>query len=273
MRSMKTILLAVIMVAATQAMAAFEELEIGISAQAMGGTGAVLYGQGAVLWNPAAIAGTQGIAVTASGRLPFTSMDFATFGLDGAFPVTRSWSGGVSLRYFGGELYNEQAVALTMAGMLTEDMSFGIQPVICSASIADGVTEYGSATAFAVNAGFQVRMYTRWMLAASVRNPFQARLGTSGEYLQRRIDAGIRYEPAPGMTTALTLSRDFRGLRLHVGQRLPLGPFSLMAGVQSNPVTVSGGFSAEAGGIGLEYAVVTHSELDLTHQAGVTYVF
>jgi len=273
MRKMNVALAVVLALTAGQAIAAFEELEIGIPAQAMGGTGVVLFGPGAVLWNPAAIAGTDGVTLTASGRLPFTNMDFGTFGLDGAFAVSESWAGGVSLRYFGSDLYNEQMAALTMAGMLTEDMSFGIQPVICRAVIADGVTEYGSATAFAVNAGFQVRMYTRWMVAASIRNPFQARLGNSEDYLPRRIDAGLRYEPAPGMKTAFTLSRDFRGLRLHLGQRLPLGPVSLMAGVQSNPVTISGGFEAQVGGIGLEYAVVTHTQLDPSHQAGVTYDF
>jgi len=58
-----------------------------------------------------------------------------------------------------------------------------------------------------------------------------------------------------------------------VGQSLPLGPVSLMAGVQSNPVAISGGFEASVGGIGLQYAVVSHAQLDPSHQAGVTYVF
>ena len=258
---------------AGQAPAAFEELEIGVAAQAMGGTGVVLYGTDAVLFNPASIAGIGSASATVSGRLPFSNMDFGTYGADGALPLAGKWSAGVSLRYFGGDLYKEQMGAVTFAGMLTDDMSFGIQPVICRAEIADGVSEYGSATAFAVNAGFQVRMYARWLLAASIRNPFQARIGESAEYLKRRMDIGLRYEPASGMISALSFSRDFGGTRVHVGQALPLGPLTLMAGVQSGPVTMSGGFETSVGGVLLDYAVITHPQLDLTHQFGVTYDF
>jgi hypothetical protein len=271
---MKTkVLFLALLVLAGQATAAFEELEIGVASQAMGGTGVVLYGTGAVLFNPASIAGMEDMTVTLSGRLPFSSMDFGTYGADGALPLAGRWKAGLSLRYFGGDLYSEQMAAVTFAGMLTDDMSFGIQPVICRAEIADGVSEYGSASAFAVNAGFQVRMYDRWQLAASIRNPFQARIGESGEYLRRRMDIGLRYEPASGMISALVFSRDFGGTRVHVGQALPLGPLTLMAGVQSGPVTVSGGLETSVSGIGLGYAVITHPQLDLTHQFGVTYDF
>jgi hypothetical protein len=269
----KMALAAVLLILPAASLASFEELELGISAQAMGGAGVVLHGPGALLFNPASVAGAGVISVTAAGRLPFTNMDFATAGLDGAIPISETWAGALSLRHFGGELYTEQVAAVTMAGMLSEDMALGIQPMVCLASIADGVSEYGSATAISFNIGFQVMMYDRWMVAASVRNPFQARLGESGEHLQRRIDAGVSYEPANGMVSALVLSRDWNGLRIHVGQSLPLGPVSLMAGVQSNPVTLSGGMGVDLGGIRVEYAAITHPQLDLTHQAGVTYAF
>lgn len=273
MRMSSAVLFFALLILAGQSMAAFEELEIGVTSQAMGGTGVVLYGADMALFNPAAIAEINNRTVTASSRLPFTNMDLVTYGIDGAFQISSKWNAGVNLRYFGGDLYNEQMAAVTLAGMLTNDMSFGLQPVICRASIADGVSEYGSATAMAVNMGFQVRMYRRWLLAASIRNPFQARLGESGEYLKRRIDAGLRYEPATGMISALTFSRDFNGMRIHVGQSLPLGLVTILAGVQSNPVSISGGLDTYVSGIALKYAVITHPQLDLTHQFGVTYDF
>lgn len=273
MRTNTTALLLFLLILAGQATAAFDELEIGVSSQAMGGTGVVLSGLEAVLFNPASIAGIEGTSATLSGRLPFSNLDFGTYGADGATHLSGRWSVGASLRYFGGDLYSEQMGALTFAGKLTEDMYFGIQPAFCRAEIADGVSEYGSATAVAVNAGFQVWMYDRWLLAASIRNPFQARLGESGEYLKRRIDAGLRYEPTSGMVSALTFSRDFNGTRMHVGQALPLGPLTLMAGVQSSPVSISGGMATSLQGIRVDYAVITHPQLDLTHQFGVTYDF
>lgn len=273
----KTVTLVTALLAAVlftgQAWAGFEELEIGITSQAMGGTGVVLPGLDAVLFNPASVGGSTVASVIVSGRMPFTNLDFGTYGFDCAFPINSAWTTAVSLRYFGGELYSEQTGSVTIAGKLSKDMSFGIQPVFCRAAFADGVSSYGSGTAIAVNMGFQVSMYDRWMIAASLRNPFEARLGESSEHLQRRIDGGVRYEPASGMISALTLSRDFNGLRIHVGQALPLGDITLMAGVQSNPMTVSGGLSASVSGIVFQYAVQTHSQLPLSHQAGVIYAF
>jgi len=64
MRKMNVALVVVLVLTAGQVIAAFEELEIGIAAQAMGGTGVVLFGPGAVLWNPAAIAGTDGVTLS-----------------------------------------------------------------------------------------------------------------------------------------------------------------------------------------------------------------
>ena len=273
MRKKPAVILFALLILAGQSWAAFEELEIGVASQAMGGTGVVLFGAEMALFNPAAVAGASDRTLTISGRLPFSKIDFGTYGIDGVIHLSERWSAGVNLRYFGGDLYNEQMAAVTLAGMLTDDMSFGLQPVIYRASIADGVSEYGSATSMAVNMGFQVRMYNRWLLAASLRNPFQARLGESGEYLRRRIDVGLRYEPATSMISALTFSRDFNGMRIHVGQSLPLGFVTILAGVQSNPVTISGGLDAAIGDIVFKYAVITHPQLDLTHQFGVTYDF
>ncbi|MBD3368879.1 hypothetical protein GF402_00760 [Candidatus Fermentibacteria bacterium] len=256
-----------------KAHAAFEELQIGVSSQAMGGTGVVATGLGSVMWNPAGISGGEYGEVGLESRLPFSKLDFATHGLDVSHPLGGSVMGAASLRYFGSDLYSEQVLALTAAALLSKDMSVGIQPLICRAQIADGVGSYGSATTVAWNLGFQVRMYSRWMLAASVRNPFQARLGESSDYLQRRMDAGLSYEPQTGLCSRVTVSRDFGGTRVHVGQSLPLGPLSLMAGVQSNPTTATGGLGVTVSGIRFEYAVQSHPELDLTHQAGVTYGF
>lgn len=262
-----------VLMLSTVSSGSFEELETGITAQAMGGTGVVSSGVGALFWNPASIAGSENAVVSISTRLPWTNFDFATVGLDGVVPVSDSWTIGGTVRYFGGSLYSEQVLALTAAGKLTKDMAFGIQPMYCRAAIEDGVSTYGSGDVIAFNTGFQVRMYSRWMIAAAVRNPFQARIGEGGEYLSRKIDVGVSYEPSPGLVTALTLSRDFRGTRLHAGQSLPLGALRLMAGVQNSPTMVTGGFAVEISGMVIEYAVQTHPQLDLTHQMGVIYGF
>jgi len=255
------------------ASAAFEELELGVSDQAMGGTGVLGTGPGSALFNPASVALTEGIEASAAGRLPFTLADFATTGADVSAPLSGNWRASAGARFFGFSGYGEQLAYATIAGRLTREMSFGIQPVFGHVGIGDGVSEYGSATVFSVNAGFLVDIYDRWQVAASVRNPFESRLGESGEKMQRRLDIGVGYEPSPGMVSRLALSRDYRGMRILAGQALPLGPLTLMAGVKSAPAQICAGFAVRVSGIGFEYAVETHPALDPTHSAGVCYAF
>lgn len=253
--------------------ASFEEIEMGIPAMAMGGTGVVLPGLSGILWNPASITSMNSAGVIISGKMPYTNFDFATAGVDGGAPITQNWVLAGSARMFGGELYSEQIVAATVAGNLSRDFSFGLQPVLSRVSISDGVSSYGSSMAFSVNMGFRVVMYDRWAFAAALKNPFESRIGNSEEYMHRQMDAGIAYEPSDGLFTAFALSRDFRGTRVKVGGALPLGPLTVYAGAMSGPAVFTGGFSADVKRITASYSVQTHPELDLSHAIGVTYAF
>jgi hypothetical protein len=270
---MKILSAAVLLCLAFPLYGAFEDMELGIPAMAMGGTGVVSDGLAGVLWNPAAAAGITGPCLSISGRLPYTHFDFTTAGVDGGGAITEKWNLAGSARWFGGDLYNEQMIAATIAGRLTGDFSFGLQPVVSRVAIKDGVSSYGSATAFSVNTGFMVTVYDRWRMGASVRNPFESRIGNAEEFMHRQMDAGVSYEPSDGMLTSFALSRDFRGTRVRVGGALPLGPLTIYAGAMSGPAVLTGGFSLRAAGIEAAYSVQTHPELDPSHAIGVTHAF
>ncbi len=262
-----------LLVLAAHGHAAFEDLELGVADQAMGGTGVCGTGLSSVMSNPAALAREEGPAVCAASRLPFSLFDFATHGLDGSLALASGLTGSLSLRMFGFEDYSEKLAAVTVAGRLGRGMSFGIQPVVAVVDIADGQSSYGSAAAWAVNAGLQAEVYSRWMLSASARNVFDARIGESGERFESRLDIGLAYRPSAGLESRVALSRDYRGTRIRFGQSVPVGPVSLMAGVKSSPASFTGGIAVEVEGIRLSYAVETHPDLELTHQAGVGYAF
>lgn len=270
---MRAITSAALLLLAIPALGAFEEMEMGIPAMAMGGTGVVFGGIGGVFWNPASAAVMDQSVVTVSGKLPYTNFDFTTAGIDGGTSLSENWNLAGSARWFGGDLYSEQILAVTAAGKLSRDFSVGIQPVISRVAIDDGVSSYGSASAFSINAGFRIDMYDRWVFAAALKNPFESRIGDSEEYMHRQMDAGVSYEPADGFTTAFALSRDFRGTRVRVGGALPLGPLTLYAGAMSGPAVLTGGFTASVQGIEASYSVQTHPELSLSHAFGVTYGF
>jgi hypothetical protein len=260
-------------VAALPAAAAFEELELGVADLAMGGTGVLGAGPSSAGANPAALARIGGMEASAASRLPFSVADLATHGIDLAVPVSGSWAAGAGLRAFGFEEYREVTASATVAGRLGRGMWLGVQPVFGSVDIADGQSSYGSASGFSMNLGLQAEVYDRWMLAASVHNLFESRIGESGETFERRLDVGASFEASAGMISRVALSRDYRGMRVHAGQSLPLGPLTLMAGVRSSPACITGGASATISGVTVEYAVETHPDLDPTHQAGVRYAF
>lgn len=253
--------------------AAFEELELGTECRAMGGTGVVMPGMAGILWNPASVSFETRASATAAGRMPFSNPDFATAGADFVMPLPGGWTVGAGARLFGGDLYSEQVVQLTASCLLTEDFSVGIQPLFCRASISDGVSSYGSSWTADATFGLQARVFDRWSVGATLRNPFEARMWEGGEHLVSRMDIGVRYEPLPGMASAVALSRDFQSTVVRVGQSLPLGPLTLFAGARSGPAVLTGGFSANVSGVVFSYAVETHPQLNATHQAGVGYAF
>jgi hypothetical protein len=258
---------------ATAASAAFEELELGTECRAMGGTGVVTPGIAGILWNPASVSFETGVMAMAAGRMPYGITDFTTAGADVVLPLSQGWVVGGGARLFGGDLYSEQMVHVTASRLLTDDFAVGIQPRFCRVSISDGVSSYGSSWTADMTVGLQARVFDRWSLGASLRNPFEARIGESGEHLVSRMDIGVRYEPLPGLASAFAVSRDFQGTVIRVGQALPLGPLTLFAGVRSGPAVVTGGFSTDVSGVLFSYAVETHPQLNVTHQAGVGYAF
>ncbi len=258
---------------AAPARAAFEELELGVSDLAMGGSGVLGCGAASLFANPASIAGGEGSELVAAGRVPFSRFDFTTAGLDASLPMYGAWRAGASARFFGGSDYSEKLLAFTASGMLGRGLAVGIQPVLAQVSIGDGQSSYGSAGAFSINLGFRAELYDRWAVAASIRNPFESRIGESGEHFERRLDIGVSYEPATGMQSRVAVSRDFRGLRFSMGQALPVGPLTLMAGVRTDPAVFCAGFGATVGSARLEYSIMTHPSLSPSHSAGVSYAF
>lgn len=269
----RAVLLAVVILSSPAALAAFEELELGVADQAMGGTGVAGTGLPSVLSNPSCLAHGGGTSAYASSRLPFTVLDLATHGLDVSTPLAGNWAAGLSMRAFGSGDYSEMLVALTASGRLGRGMYFGIQPVFGRVDIADGQSSYGGASAFSLNAGMQAEVYSRWMLAASVRNLFESRIGESSESFHRNLDVGLAYEPSAGLVTRFVLSRDYRGMRIRFGQAVPVGPVSVFAGVRTDPAVITAGLSTSVSGIEFQYGIESHPDLSPTHQFGVGYAF
>lgn len=267
------VLSALVVLSSPAALAAFEELELGVADQAMGGTGVAGTELLSVLSNPACLAHGGGTSAYASSRLPFTVLDLATHGLDFSTPLPGGWAAGLSMRAFGSGDYSEMLIALTASGRLGRGMFFGIQPVFGRVDIADGQSSYGGASAFSLNAGMQAEVYSRWMLAASVKNLFESRIGESSESFHRNLDIGLAYEPSAGLVTRVALSRDYRGTRIRFGQAVPVGPVSVLAGVRTDPAVITAGLSTSVSGIEFQYGVESHPDLSPTHQFGVGYAF
>lgn len=97
-------------------------------------------------------------------------------------------------------------------------------------------------------------------------------IGRSRERLPQTISIGAAYSPGQGVLVLCDLVKDIRfptELRFGI-EYSPLKPISLRAGAGRDPSTYGGGVGIHLGLLTLDYAIVRHEALGLTHALGVT---
>ena len=141
---------------------------------------------------------------------------------------------------------------------------------------SDGM-DLGSATAFAVDLGFQATLSKRHWLGVVAHNINRPMIGSGSAAfnLHRDIQAGFSYAPTQQVVTSFMLvSSPGFDTELHAGLEYGLNTFfTLRAGIQSQPNRFGTGFSFKAKGIALDYALLTHPVLPATHQLSLAYDF
>lgn len=249
--------------AATTAVAAFEENQTDARSFAMGGAWAALGGGSSPdPANPAALAGSDGWGASAGFALPFGMRDLAA--VSSACRARQGRFGlGLGLNTTGTALYRESSLRASAAWRMHDRFSAGISAGGCHLAIQD----YGSAVAAGLDLGIQGRPLPQLALGIAARNVNRPRMGDPRQELAQELAAGLAYSPEERATAAIHLQaqRDWP-VQLRVGQEFRIWKgITVRAGYSNRPASVSGGFGLQLGGHSFGYAVRSHPELGLSH--------
>jgi hypothetical protein len=186
---------------------------------------------------------------------------------------SRAGTLGVSLQEMGSALSSERTLTLAHGVALLKDLNFGYGLTGYNVAFKD----LGQAFAFGVDVGLYTRVYKRWNIGFFAHNLNMPQVGIDQRtYLPRLLNLGLAYVPVPGIVSSLDVSQEVgERTRVAVGQEFQIieNLLTLRAGVQTEPVRLAFGFSTGVRNILLDYALLTHSEMPLTHSLGLNIRF
>ena len=257
--------------------AIFEDMESGARAEGFAGAfTAVADDPCAVHFNPAGLQQVDRIGLYTFYQLLYGGVgdNLHNATLNAAIPLnSRIGTLGVSFQEMGSSLSSERALTVAHGFALLKDLHFGY-----------GLTAYnvamktlGQAFAFGVDVGLHARLYRRWNIGFFAHNLNMPQVGIDQRtYLPRLLNLGLAYIPTPGIISTLDVSQEVgQQMRVAVGQEFQIieNLLTLRAGVQTAPVRMSFGLGTGTRNIHVDYALVTHPDLPLTHNLGLNIRF
>ena len=244
--------------------------------------------------NPALLAEYQGLGFIAGYQnlfsQSFLSQSAIGFAYDtdrklGNFGATTSTlatqSGGVNLAeetvmglHYGTYLMKDRLSSLAMGVSLNYMQLVYGQSAGPSGDGSDG-TNLGSTSRIGFDIGFLATLGKRHRAAALVKNVNNPAIGMDGysTALPQTLIGGFAYAPIDEVLTTFSLNYiSGQPVEFHGGLEYKLGPkYSILTGMQSQPNRLSAGLKLEIRGINIEYGVITHPVLPLTHAISMNF--
>ncbi len=243
--------------------AAFEEVPVGARALAMAGTRAYPWRPFCLQGNPAGLALDSGSSIAAYAARFFGENDllFACAEID----LPRM---GLSASTFGGSMYRETVVSAG-SGLSHGGLSLGIS----AKAMALSILGYGSDARIGVDAGAAARLSRTATIGASARNVNLPSVGSSVEEIPQVLSLSVTLAPREGSLFCADLAKEVeRSPQITLGMELALGGgLVLRSGMNPAVGTYSLGFALGCGEISIEYSVMAHDPLGLTHGTSVCY--
>lgn len=172
---------------------------------------------------------------------------------------------------YGYELYRESRITLGFSYRSIDNIYFGTAINYQSVSI----TNYGSTNTFIIDIGLLAYLTNKLSVGFSYKNITHASLGHSDDEIPVVFNSGISYEVINNCNINIAVEKDIRF------------PFSPRFGLEYqfiNALTIRTGYSKEPDrysiGVGINisifkfnYAILSHQQLGMTHQAGLLISF
>lgn len=279
---MKKIILIVILVfAAIQLSAIFDDYEPSPRARGMGGAFyATSDDANAVFYNPAGLVEAPNnilISYTQLYGCDFAEVSSFAFGMKLPKNFGRIGFGMLALdsEYLGVSLINEKNYVLSHAFTVLKDihseLNFGYSLNMYHLQI----DSFGDQSTLGVNVGLMATLHERTKIGVTVYNVNNPAVGKENQFdLPQRMAMGISYSPYTDIITNFELKKSLDGdTEIHAGTELKvLDMLALRLGTRTNPDSFSAGVRFDLFNILIDYAANTHT-MGLTHHFGIGYKF
>jgi hypothetical protein len=249
--------------------ASFERLAQPASLVGRALAGCATGGADCTQYNPSALveAGSVHIAVFHTPAM-FELSELSQSGMSAASPLPIG-ALQLTLTRFGTTLYREHMAMLTYAARLDETFAVGASFSYNALSI----DRYGSAHAWGVDLGVSANPATGLTIGAAMLNVNRPTIGAGADELPRMFSVGMAYRLSPQACFSADMVKDVRfpeSIRAGI-EVAPLNFIALRTGVSTEPSRFYGGLGIRIASIEINYAVVTHQELGLTHTFGISF--
>ena len=265
----------------------FDSIDVSSKARGMGAAWVASADDAtAIFYNPACLVQVESANVFASMLRPnsqsFETLTYFAYGM----PIGKRQHAGISFRSFGVEyqgvdLLDEWTFSLAYALRVMEDIhsSLYLGGALNLYTLDFGRTstvDLGSETTFGLDIGVLGILRDRTRLGILLKNINEPSVGaTTREPLPQWVTVGVAYQPYYGVVTELDL-RALRGenVEVHMGMQFMVTDFlKLRFGFQTEPNSVTGGFSIGHMGFHLDYAYSSHPVLPGTHHVALRGTF
>lgn len=173
----------------------------------------------------------------------------------------------IGASYFGDKLYNETIWGIVFGKKVTEKINVGLGLMYYSLQIKN----YGQASSWGMNLGWRIKLDKSLQWIGSWRNINNPTMGLSKDEIPQVLVSSLVFYPTSKATTIIEWEQDtLYESRLKMGGQLKLFPWAtILVGHASSPGQTTAGFEILFRNIKINYAVSTHSYLDLSHWFGV----
>ncbi len=173
--------------------------------------------------------------------------------------------------FYGFELYKENKISLSYSNKLSDNFLFGITGTYHNLKIE----RYGSDNTFSFNLGGIAVLSESWKIGFYAENISRATYGNESDQIPTVLWLGTSFKPVNQLNTFFALEKDLDydpSFRFGIEYRI-IENLSLRSGFNNYPSTYNFGVGIFLGLFEFDYALFTHQDLGLTHQAGLIIRF
>lgn len=172
---------------------------------------------------------------------------------------------------YGFELYKENKISISFAKEIHEKFSAGISIFYHSLSIKN----YGSDNTASFSIGASARLAEDITLGFAAQNITRSTYGNETNQIPSVLGTGLSYNLEQNFIIHFALEKEIENplsLRFGVDYK-PIEYINLRFGFMNEPSSFSGGVGINYSYFNIDYALFTHQDLGLTHQAGLIINF